>query len=243
MPDTISTSERIRRRIAAYDWNDVEESLASCGYARLPGLLANDECGELARIFERDELFRSTVEMRAHAYGDGCYRYFGYPLPPLIAALRTRLYPRLRAIGNRWHEQLGIEARYPAGLGRFLETCHAAGQTRPTPLILRYGSDGYNRMHQDVYGDVAFPLQVACLLSRRGEDFTGGEFLISETRPRMQVRTEAVSLEQGEGIAFANAIRPVASTRGFARAQMRHGASRIGTGERLTLGIIFHDAS
>ena len=246
--------DELRLRISRYEWAELAASLGERGYARLPGLLGADECCELMRLYDQPDRFRSSVEMGAHAFGEGSYRYFAYPLPALVAALRELLYPPLRAIANRWHELLGVTARYPASLSGFLEGCHAAGQTRPTPLLLHYGVDGYNRMHQDIYGEIAFPLQMACLLSTpreraaaagapRPAGFAGGEFLISEHRPRMQVRIEAIRLEAGEAILFANATRPVRSARGYARAQMRHGLNRIGAGERVALGIIFHDAT
>lgn len=246
--------DELQLRISRYAWAELADSLGERGYARLPGLLDAGECNELIRLYDQPDHFRSNVEMSAHAFGEGSYRYFAYPLPALVAALREFLYPPLRVIANRWHEQLAVAARYPASLASFLEACHAAGQTRPTPLLLHYDVDGYNRMHQDVYGEIAFPLQLACLLSTpreaaaragtpRPAGFAGGEFLISEHRPRMQVRIEAIRLEAGEAILFANALRPVRSARGYARAQMRHGLNRIDAGERVALGIIFHDAT
>jgi hypothetical protein len=220
---------------------DIAPQLDEVGYARLPGLLEPGECDELISFFNQDERFRSTIEMGRHAYGEGRYRYFAEPLPRQIATLREELYLRLRPIAETWNQRLGIEATHPASLGELREQCHAAGQTRPTPLILRYGQGGYNRMHQDVYGAVSFPLQVTCLLSSPS-DFEGGEFLVSESRPRMQTRTEAIRLDRGEAIVIANSLRPVASKRGWSRANMRHGVSRIQTGHRYALGIIFHDA-
>ena len=179
--------------------------------------------------------------MGSHAYGEGRYRYFAYPLPSRLEALRTRLYRELLPIARRWQKRLGTEIDFPENHAGFLARCHQAGQTRPTPLLLRYEQDGYNRLHQDVYGAVAFPLQVACLLSSPAA-FEGGDFLVSENRARMQVRAEAIPLSLGEGIVIANGVRPVASRRGWARAQMRHGLSRLRSGERYALGIIFHDA-
>jgi hypothetical protein len=220
----------------------VERQLDDAGYARLPGLLTGPECTELAALFGRDDTFRKTIEMQRHAYGEGRYRYFSYPLEPRVARMRTALYAPLAEIANRWNEKLGIETRYPRTLEALLARCQEAGQLRPTPLLLRYERGGYNRMHRDVYGDVAFPLQVACLLSSPGSDFEGGEFLVSEGRARMQTRTTAVRLAAGDAIVFANAVRPVASTRGYARAAMRHGVSTVTRGERVALGIIFHDA-
>ena len=243
----------LQRRLARFDWAELEAELDDRGYARLPGLLDPDQCDELIQLYDQPTRFRNEVEMRSHAFGEGSYRYFAYPLPDIVDALRALLYPPLRAIANRWHEQLRISERYPASLSDFLEDCHAAGQKRPTPLLLRYGPDGYNRMHQDVYGEIAFSLQLACLLSQPREasnrdgapprtSFAGGEFLISEHRPRMQTRIEAIRLELGEAVVFANAVRPVRSARGYSRAQMRHGLSRIRSGERFALGVIFHDA-
>ncbi len=211
------------------------------GYALLPGLLDPDDCAEFIALFRDDSRFRSTIEMGSHAYGEGRYRYFAYPLPSHLEALRTRLYRELLPIARRWQERLGIEIDFPEDHAGFLARCHRAGQTRPTPLVLRYEQDGYNRLHQDVYGAVAFPLQVACLLSSPA-DFEGGDFLVSENRARMQVRAEAIPLSLGEGIVIANGVRPVASKRGWARAQMRHGLSRLRSGERYALGIVFHDA-
>ena len=219
----------------------MEGSLEQHGYALLPNLLAPAECAGYALRFDDDSCFRSTIDMGQHAYGDGRYRYFAYPLPDELQKLRSRLYERLLPIARAWHERLGIDESFPDDYADFLERCHHAGQRRPTPLILRYETNGYNRMHQDSYGEVAFPLQVACLLSAPSA-FEGGEFLVSENRPRMQVRTEAVPLAQGEGIVFANKLRPVVSSRGYARANMRHGMNRLRRGTRCALGVIFHDA-
>ena len=220
---------------------DIASELDLSGYARLPALLAPDECADLISLFTDDARFRSTIEMERHAYGEGRYRYFAEPLPERLAILRAELYDRLLPIARTWYQRLGITPPPPGSLAELRELSHAAGQTRPTPLILHYSEGGYNRMHQDVYGAVSFPLQVACLLSSPS-DFEGGEFLVSESRTRMQTRTEAIRLGQGEAIVIANALRPVASKRGWARAQMRHGVSRIQRGERYALGIIFHDA-
>ena len=224
------------------DSKQIETELDARGYA-LPGrLLAARECEALRRRFDDDARFRSTIEMEPRRYGRGRYRYFAYPLPPAVQKLREALYAPLAAIANRWQERLGRDERFEPDLAGFLERCHAAGQTRATPLLLRYQAGDYNRMHQDVYGRVAFPLQVAIALSREGDEYSGGEFLVSEQRPRMQTRVSAVRLALGEAIVFANALRPVAGSRGPARAQMRHGVSELLSGERLTLGIIFHDA-
>jgi hypothetical protein len=228
-------------RIAGYDWAAVASALDELGHALLPELLDAAQCKELIALYEEDAHFRSTIEMAHHAYGNGRYRYLAYPLPELVEVLRRDLYDRLLPIGRSWYERLAIEGALPNSLAELLASCHAAGQQRPTPLVLRYVEDGYNRMHQDVYGDIAFPLQVAVLLSPP-DDFEGGDFLVSENRARMQVRTESIPLTQGEGIVIANTIRPVPSPRGFARAQMRHGMSRLRGGKRYALGIIFHDA-
>jgi len=224
------------------DWERIEADLDARGHALAGRLLSARECAALRRCFDRDTSFRSTVDMEPKRFGRGRYRYFAYPLPPLVQTLREAFYPPLAAIANRWRERLGRGDTFEPELGGFLSRCHAAGQTRPTPLLLRYEPGDYNRMHQDVYGRVAFPLQVAIVLSREGSDYTGGEFLIGEQRPRMQTRVSAIRLGLGEAIVFPNAVRPVRGPRGDARAQMRHGVSELLSGERLTLGIIFHDA-
>ncbi len=223
-------------------WTELDAALERRGYALLPGLLGEADCRDLAALETRGEGFRKTIEMARHAYGEGRYRYFAYPLSPVVQALRERLYTHLLPLARAWRERLGSDWELPDTLNALLTRCHESGQRRPTPLVLRYGPDGHNRMHQDVYGAIAFPLQLTCLLSSPA-DFEGGEFLVSETRPRMQTRTEAIPLARGEGILFANTIRPVPARRGFARAQMRHGVSRIRAGARQTLGIIFHDAT
>lgn len=229
-------------RIARQAWQDIDRTIEASGYAVLPGLLDAVDCDELIAGFDDATRFRSTIEMARHAYGEGRYRYFAYPLPDSLQELRGALYERLLPTARAWQERLGTSETFPDEHGAFLQRCHLAGQPRPTPLVLRYETGGYNRMHQDTYGEIAFPLQVACLLSPV-ESFDGGEFLISENRPRMQVRTEAVRLEQGDGIVFANTIRPVPSPRGYARADMRHGMSRVRRGTRYALGVIFHDAA
>ena len=228
-------------RIPEPSRSTLDGSLEERGYALWPDLLDAAGCGELVRTFDDDAGFRKTIEMGRHAYGDGRYRYFAYPLPEIVQTLREGLYRTLLPIARAWSERLGLAETYPDEHADFLARCHAAGQERPTPLVLRYEEDSYNRMHQDTYGAVAFPLQVAVLLSPPS-DFEGGEFLISENRPRMQVRTEAVPLARGEGIVFANTIRPVPSPRGHARANMRHGMNRLRRGTRYALGVIFHDA-
>jgi hypothetical protein len=230
------------RRLSGYDWKGLTRELDEMGYARLPGLLQPSECRELAGLYGDARRFRKRVVMEQHRFGQGEYQYFAHPLPPLVRALRAELYARLAPAANAWSARLGSRERFPASLSGFLARCHERGQRRPTPLLLHYRAGGYNRLHQDLYGAVAFPLQTTCLLSKPGEDFTGGEFLLLEQRPRMQSRGEAIALAQGEGIVFATRERPVAGPRGDSRAQMRHGVSVVHSGERTTLGIIFHDA-
>jgi len=213
------------------------------GWAMLPGLLDPAACAAIAAGYDAPDQFRSQVLMARHGFGRGEYRYYRYPLPDPVAGLRTALYPRLAPIANRWHERLGLSARFPSGHADFLARCHAASQTRPTPLLLRYGPGDYNCLHQDLYGEHVFPLQVAILLSRLGEDFTGGEFVLTEQRPRMQSRVEVVPLAQGDAVVFAVNHRPVAGSRGDYRVAMRHGVSTLRSGRRHTLGIIFHDAA
>jgi uncharacterized protein len=230
------------RRLAALDWSAMARSLDERGYATIAALLAPARCAELAAMYEERERFRSRVVMERVRFGVGEYKYFAPPLPPLVGALRAALYPHLAPIANRWGHAMGRDESYPADLERFLEICRRAGQTKPTPLLLRYEAGGYNCLHQDLYGEVAFPIQLTCLLSRGGIDFSGGEFLLVENRPRAQSRGEAVTLEQGEAIIFATSERPVAGSRGHYRVAIRHGVSRVRHGRRLTLGIIFHDA-
>ncbi len=232
----------LAERVARLDWPTIEAGLDAFGCAATGRLLTAAECGHLAAGYEADRLFRSRVVMARHGFGSGEYQYYAYPLPDTVAALRAALYPRLAPIANRWETVLGREADYPPEHAAYLDRCHAAGQTRPTPLLLRYDAGDYNCLHQDLYGDLFFPLQVAFLLSAPGDDFTGGEFALTEQRPRMQSRVEVVSLIQGEGVIFAVNQRPVQGTRGAYRVAMRHGVSRLRSGRRLTLGIIFHDA-
>jgi hypothetical protein len=229
--------------VDAVAWNNVSGDLDGQGWAMLPGLLTGVECDAIAALYGPGPEFRSHVVMARHGFGQGEYRYFAYPLPPLVQMLRAALYPRLAPIANRWHERLGVPTRFPADHGEFLARCHEAGQTRPTPLLLRYGPGDYNCLHQDLYGEHVFPLQVAILLSRLGEDFAGGEFVLTEQRPRMQSRVEVVPLSQGDAVVFAVNHRPVAGTRGDYRVAMRHGVSTLRSGQRHTLGIIFHDAA
>ena len=229
-------------RLAAFDWSGVERDLDAQGSTLLPGLLTPAECETIAGLYPLEDGFRSRVVMSRHGFGRGEYKYFAYPLPPLIANLRAVLYPRLVPIANRWNEAMGIAVRYPAEHAGFLERCHAAGQTRPTPLLLQYDPGDYNCLHQDLYGEHVFPLQVAVLLSEPGRDFTGGEFVLTEQRPRMQSRAEVAPLRQGDGLIFAVHHRPVRGTRGSYRVSMRHGVSQLRSGRRHTLGVIFHDA-
>lgn len=229
--------------IAAIDWGAKAAELDIHGCALLPGLLDAAACDELRALWKEGARFRSEVNMARHGYGRGAYRYFAYPLPAPVAALRTRLYPLLAGIANRWAAILGTGAHYPQEHAAWLERCHAAGQVRPTPLILRYGAGDWNALHQDIYGEHVFPLQVAILLSRPRTDFTGGEFVLTEQRPRMQSRPEVVPLEQGDAVVFPVRERPVQGRSGWHRVQMRHGVSRLCSGERFTLGIIFHDAA
>ncbi len=219
-----------------------ERSLNTTGWAKTPRLLAPSECAELIRLWEDEDRFRARIEMARYRFGEGAYKYFQYPLPELVAELRALLYPPLAAIANRWQEALGERERYPERLEEYLARCHRAGQTRPTPLLLRYEAGGYNCLHQDLYGDLAFPLQVTCFLSRPDQDYTGGEFLLVEQRPRAQSRGEAIRGEQGEAVIFPTRYRPVRGARGHYRVVMRHGVSTVRSGERCTLGVIFHDA-
>ena len=229
-------------RIAAYPWQGLTQELDDHGCAVLEGLLAPDECRSIADLYDQERHFRSHIHMARHGFGRGEYRYFAYHLPALIGDLRTALYPRLAATANAWNQRMGIEAGYPAAHADFLKACHAAGQNRPTPLLLQYGPGDFNCLHQDLYGDLAFPIQVAILLSEPGRDFTGGEFVLTEQRPRMQSRVEVVPLRQGDAVAFAVHNRPVQGSRGSYRVNLRHGVSRVRTGQRHTLGLIFHDA-
>jgi hypothetical protein len=229
-------------RVEAIDWAQTTSELDAQGCAVLKGLLSPDECRALAALYPDDRHFRSKVVMGRHGFGRGEYKYLSYPLPDLIGELRPALYARLRDVANRWNEAMGIEIRYPENHDTFLQRCHAAGQIRPTPLLLQYEAGDYNCLHQDLYGEHVFPLQVAILLSEPGRDFTGGEFVLTEQRPRMQSRPEVVPLGQGDAVAFAVHVRPVQGTRGTYRVNLRHGVSRIRSGHRHTLGVIFHDA-
>ncbi len=220
----------------------LSESLDASGVAQIRGFLPEQMCRELAALYPQDSLFRTRVTMSRHGFGRGEYKYFRYPLPPVIAHLRATLYPYLARVANRWNEQLGDPVRFPESHRRFLERCHAAGQRRPTPLLLQYAQGDYNCLHQDLYGEHVFPLQVTILLSKPGEDFEGGELVLTEQRPRRQTRAEVVALQQGDAAVFAVSRRPVRGTRGVYRVTHRHGVSCIRRGSRQTLGIIFHDA-
>ena len=230
-------------RVSALDWQQIGKQLDEQGSALLQGVLSPEECGALAALYPEESIFRSRVVMGRHGFGRGEYKYFHYPLPPLISGLRAALYPRLAPIANRWNEAMGIEVRYPEKHADFLQRCHAAGQLRPTPLLLQYGTGDYNCLHQDLYGEHVFPIQVAILLSEPQRDFTGGEFVLTEQRPRMQSRPEVVPLHQGDAVAFAVHHRPVQGARGTYRVNLRHGVSRLRSGQRHTVGIIFHDAN
>jgi hypothetical protein len=229
-------------RAAALDWDEIGGALDARGCATTGVLLQPDECAALASGYPDDGHFRSRIVMARHGFGQGEYKYYAYPLPELVAGLRRALYPLLAQVANRWETALGRPGRFPPEHGAFLAECHEAGQTRPTPLLLQYGPGDYNCLHQDLYGELHFPLQVAFLLSRPAEDFTGGEFVLTEQRPRMQSRAEVVALRQGEGVIFAVNQRPVQGSRGAYRVTMRHGVSRLRSGRRHTLGVIFHDA-
>jgi hypothetical protein len=235
-------SNSIVRRADTLDWQDIATELNGYGCALLPCLLQADECEALIAGYARDELYRSRVVMARHGFGRGEYKYYRYPLPDPIGALRAAFYAYRAPQANRWNEAMGIDVRYPAAHEDFLARCHAAGQLRPTPLILKYESGDYNCLHQDLYGEHVFPIQMAILLSAPGRDFSGGEFVMTEQRPRMQSRAEVVPLRQGDAVLFAVNERPVSGTRGYYRVKMRHGVSRLRSGHRYTAGVIFHDA-
>ena len=231
-------------RVDGLDWSKAVVDLDAGGFAHLPGLLTREEAEGAAALYSSgDGAFRARVVMSRHGFGRGEYKYFTYPLPDLVRGLRNTFYPRLRVVANRWHEAMGLKTRFPEDHQDFLLRCHAAGQTRPTPLLLQYGEGDFNCLHQDLYGEHVFPLQVAFLLSSPGRDFSGGEFVLTEQRPRMQSRAEVVPLEQGDAVIFAVNHRPMRGVRGFYRVKMRHGVSRIRSGHRHTLGVIFHDAA
>lgn len=241
-PASTGSPPSIADRVGTIEWAHLARELDAQGSAVLAGLLSPDECETLIALYSREELFRSRVVMERHGFGRGEYKYFAYPLPAIVADLRALLYPQLVPITNRWNRDLGLDIRYPARHLAFLDRCHRAGQTKPTPLLLRYEAGDYNCLHQDLYGEQVFPLQATILLSKPGRDFEGGEFVLTEQRPRRQSRPEVVPLRQGDGVLFAVHTRPVQGTRGFYRVTLRHGVSRVRSGRRYTLGIIFHDA-
>lgn len=239
---TTEGNTSIDDRVWALPWGRILASLHEHGHATIPALLTYAECQQLADTYADDAAFRSTVVMSRHGFGRGEYRYFDYPLPESVAGLRESVYPQLVSLANQWQETLGLEARFPTEHGEFLRRCHESGQKRPTPLLLRYGADDYNCLHQDVYGEHVFPIQMAVLLSEPGEEFSGGEFLLTEQRPRMQSRAEVVPLARGDAVLFAVRHRPAHGARGPYRVAMKHGVSRLRWGRRHTLGVIFHDA-
>jgi uncharacterized protein len=239
----ITPAKNIAARVKAIDWERVSKDLDAHGGAMIEGLVTREECDALAALYSINDIFRSRVVMARHGFGRGEYKYFSYPLPEIVAALRTALYPRLAPVANRWNEAMRIDVRYPEKHADYIARCHADGQMRPTPLLLQYGAGDYNCLHQDLYGEHVFPLQVTILLSEPERDFTGGEFVLTEQRPRMQSRPEVVPLRQGDAVIFAVNQRPVQGTRGVYRVKLRHGVSRVRSGHRHTLGVIFHDAT
>jgi hypothetical protein len=240
--DEESSADFLSRRVELLNWRQIEAELHERGYAKTSHILTPTECKEFIDGYDDSDAFRSHVVMARHGFGRGEYKYYKYPLPQSIASLRHSLYPHLANIANQWEKAFGRVAEYPEDHATFLKKCHAGDQRQPTPLLLKYGEGDYNCLHQDLYGGIAFPLQIAFLLSTPDEDFTGGEFVLTEQRPRMQSRVEVVPLSQGEGVIFAVNHRPVKGTRGIYRVSMRHGVSRLRSGRRFTLGIIFHDA-
>jgi hypothetical protein len=242
MTRSTATAAKPTPALTAVDWHRVLSDLDAAGHAVVPGLLDAEQCAEAAALYQRPDAFRSHIVMQRHGFGQGEYRYFAYPLPKIVTRLRQAAYPPLAGLANAWNEHLGIAGEYPATLAAFTAQCHARGQTRPTPLLLKYGPGDYNRLHQDLYGDIYFPIQMVVLLSEPGRDFTGGEFVLTELKPRMQSRVDVVPLRQGDACLFAVNHHPAKGTRGYYRAGMRHGVSQLRSGHRMTLGIIFHDA-
>ena len=239
---TVKAAPDLKARVNALPWPALTDTLDERGFATIPRLLDSKTCGELAALYDQPGQFRSKVVMARHGYGRGEYQYFDRPLPRVVADLRTAVFPHLVPLANLWAERLRQDRRYPKTLKALTAECAALGQTRPTPLLLKYGPDDFNCLHQDLYGELAFPLQLAVLLSRPGEDFTGGEFLLTEQRPRRQSRGEVVPLQQGDAVVFAVHHRPAMGTRGYHRVNQRHGVSTVRGGQRFTLGVIFHDA-
>ena len=235
-------AENARERVDALDWTHISQELDGHGYALLPEILAPEQCDGLAALYPAEEHFRSRVIMERYSFGRGEYKYFRYPLPEIISELRTALYPHFTEVANRWNQVMGSRVRYPREHAAYIRLCHGAGQSRPTPLLLRYGPGDFNCLHQDLYGEHVFPIQITILLSKPGRDFTGGEFVLVEQRPRMQSRAEVVALGKGDAVAFAVHQRPVQGKRGYYGVNFRHGVSRLRSGNRYTLGIIFHDA-
>jgi len=242
MQTSIAKPNSVAERVMAIEWRQVFQELDAQGNAKIGSILTADECQEISSLYRNDSLFRSTVIMQRHGFGRGEYRYFNYPLPAIIQTLRTAVYAILVPIANRWNKAMGIDIQYPNNHIDFIERCHQAGQNKPTPLVLKYGTDDYNCLHQDLYGEHVFPLQLTILLSKPDRDFSGGEFVMTEQRPRMQSRPIVVSLQQGEGVLFAVRNRPAQGAKGMYRVNLRHGVSRIQSGQRYALGIIFHDA-
>lgn len=238
----MKTVQTLSARIDEVSDNDLATDLNAFGCATVKGLLSPEQCENISHLYSQNDPFRSHIHMARHGFGKGEYKYFSYPLPDLVSTLRQKMYPKLVPIANVWNERMSLEPRFPAIHSDYIVQCHNAGQERPTPLLLQYGVDDFNCLHQDVYGDLLFPLQVAVLLSRPEQDFTGGEFVLTEQRPRMQSRAEVVSLGQGDAVVFAVRNRPVAGSKRDYRVNMRHGVSRLKSGQRHTLGVIFHDA-
>ncbi|HEX4808831.1 MAG TPA: 2OG-Fe(II) oxygenase [Bryobacteraceae bacterium] len=239
----VSSDKGVSDRVGAIDWGHVSQELDAQGNAMVERILSPEECRSISSLYPNDSIFRSRVVMGQHGFGRGEYKYFANPLPTLVRDLRTAAYPHLVPIANRWNKAMGIDVHYPGAHAEFIERCHKAGQVRPTPLLLQYQVDDYNCLHQDLYGEHVFPLQLAILLDEPGRDFTGGEFIMTEQRPRLQTRPMVVPLHQGDGVIFAVCNRPVQGTRRTYRVNLRHGVSRIRSGRRHTLGIIFHDAA
>jgi hypothetical protein len=242
LDDVTNVTRALAAHVQAFDWGRIEQALACEGFSIIPRLLTPAQCRSLAALYGRDALFRSRIDMSRYGFGSGEYKYLAYPLPGLVQTLRAALYPHLVPLANHWAGLMHTGVRFPPTHAEFVRRCHDAGQTRPTPLILEYGPDDYNCLHQDLYGEHVFPLQVTILLSDPDRDFTGGEFVLTEQRPRRQSRAEVVTLAQGEAIVFAVSHRPVEGSRGTYRVNLRHGVSRVRSGQRHTLGIIFHDA-